>query len=84
MNYVSKEWRVKIKRDPREFIIAQMRRQMGWSQEYLAEITGYSKLYILKLEKRRIPNPSIKVFGELSKAFGMSIDSLWKDYQDKK
>ncbi len=78
-----KEWKVKIKRDQREFMIAQMRRQMGWTQEYLAKITGYSKLYILKLEKRRIANPSIKVFGKLSQAFGLSIDSLWRDYQGK-
>ncbi|MBA7491222.1 hypothetical protein ES702_01767 [subsurface metagenome] len=83
MNHMHKEWRVRIKRDPREFMIASMRRQMGWSQEYLAGIIGYSKLYLLKLEKRRIPNPSIKVFGELSKAFGMTIDSLWRDYQNK-
>lgn len=83
MNHISKEWKVKIKRDPSEFIIAQKRRQMGWTQEYLARIVGYSKLYILKLEKRKIPNPSIKVFGELSKAFGMSLDSLWRDYQSK-
>ena len=50
--------RKQIPRDPeselKETLIEKLRKQNMWTQKYLARITGYSKLNILKLEQRRI------------------------------
>ncbi len=78
-----REVRVKIKMDPDGSLIENLRKQMGWTQQDLAEITGYSKLYILQLEKKRISNPSIKAFSKIAKALGVELGILWKDYQRK-
>lgn len=69
--------------EPRGSLISRLRKQNGWTQEYLAKVTGYSKLYILQLEAKRIPNPSIKAFAAIAYALSVPMDELWRDYQSK-
>lgn len=66
--------------EPRGSLISRLRKRNGWTQEYLAKVTGYSKLYILQLEAKRIPNPSIKAFAAIAYALSTTLEALWKDY----
>jgi len=59
--------------------IASLREKRGWTQQYLADITGYSRVYINKLEQRKIPNPSVAAYKKLSYALGVPIDELIKE-----
>jgi transcriptional regulator with XRE-family HTH domain len=58
-------------------LLKQKRTELGFSQEYLAEISGVSKAYISQIEtgQRR---PSIDVLCKLSKALNCDITELFK------
>jgi transcriptional regulator with XRE-family HTH domain len=51
------------------------RRQKGWSQEYLAEITGLHRTYISQLE-RGLKSPSIRVLCHITTALGVTMSKF--------
>jgi transcriptional regulator with XRE-family HTH domain len=57
-------------------IIRQRRKQLGWSQAYLAQVTGYSMLYILKVETGQIKNPGIEAVKKIFHALGLKLDMI--------
>jgi len=56
--------------------IKEAREKLGWTQDYLAQITGYTREYINMLENDRNRNPSIKAAKAISYALGISIDEV--------
>jgi len=56
--------------------IKEKREKRGWTQEYLAEITGVSKVYIQKLEKGDIRNPGIRICKEICYALGITLEEI--------
>ncbi|MBA7496228.1 hypothetical protein ES702_06827 [subsurface metagenome] len=52
------------------------REKRGWTQEYLSQITGLSRVYINKLENGEIPNPGIKGCKEIAYALGIRLDEI--------
>ncbi|WP_414562864.1 MULTISPECIES: helix-turn-helix domain-containing protein [unclassified Anabaena] len=47
----------------------------GWSQEYLAEVTGLHRTYISQLE-RGLKSPSIRVLSHITNALGMKMSEF--------
>jgi len=58
------------------FKLKEARINRGWTQGYLAKITGLSRIYIIKLEAGQIPNPGIKNIKQLVYALGLKIEEL--------
>jgi ribosome-binding protein aMBF1 (putative translation factor) len=56
--------------------IRKRRLELGWSQEYLAQVSGFSRLYILKVENGQIKSPGIKAIEKLSYCLGLKWESL--------
>lgn len=52
-----------------------MRKQQGWSQSELAQMTNSTLSHINKLETGKY-NPSLPALVSLAKAFGVSLDDL--------
>lgn len=57
--------------------IRQLRLEKKWSQEKLAEKTGFHRTYIGMIERGE-RNPSLKNINVFAKAFGISISELLK------
>lgn len=59
------------------------RRQIGqgWSQEYLAEVTGLHRTYISQLE-RGLKSPSVRVFSYIATALGVSMSELLESVEE--
>ena len=57
--------------------IKELRKKRGWTQEDLARWTGYSRVYINRLEKGKVPNPSITVLRQMARLFGRTIEEIW-------
>ena len=55
--------------------IQRRRIENGWSQEYLAEITGLHITYISQLE-RGLKSPSIRVFSHITNALGLTMSEF--------
>ncbi|MBA7609391.1 hypothetical protein ES703_16582 [subsurface metagenome] len=56
--------------------IREARKKRGWTQGYLAQITGVSEVYINKLEKGDIPNPGIRNCREIAYALGLRLEDI--------
>ena len=56
--------------------VKEARETRGWTQEYLANITGVSRVYINKLEKGEIRNPGIQNCKEIAYALGLKVEEL--------
>jgi transcriptional regulator with XRE-family HTH domain len=56
--------------------IRQKREELGWSQAYLAQVTGYSSLYILKIENHQIKNPGIEAVKKIFYALGLKLEKI--------
>jgi len=56
--------------------VREARKRLGWTQDYLAGITGYTREYINKLEKEKIKNPSVAAAKSISYALGISIEEV--------
>jgi len=63
--------------------LQRLRREMGWSQEVLAEESGLHRTYISGIE-RRIKNPTITVVDRLAEAFDVRIGELLETPPTKK
>jgi len=57
--------------------IRERRLELGWSQEYLAQVSGRSRLYILKVENGQIESPGIKALEKISYCLGIKLETLW-------
>lgn len=66
-------------KDEKKSKITRLREKRGWTQQFLAEITGYSRVYINKLEQKKIKNPSVAAYKKLSYALGVTIEELIKE-----
>ena len=58
--------------------IKERRLKLGWTQERLAKASGYSRLYILKLENTQVESPGIKALEKMAHRLGMNLEELWK------
>jgi len=52
--------------------IQRRRIEKGWSQEYLAEVTGLHRTYISQLE-RGLKSPSVRVLSHITNALGITM-----------
>ena len=55
--------------------IQRHRIQKGWSQEYLAEVTGLHRTYISQLE-RGLKSPSVRVLSHITTALGLTMSNF--------
>ncbi len=55
--------------------IQRRRTQRGWSQEYLAEITGLHRTYISQLE-RGLKSPSVRVLSHIANALEVTMSEF--------
>jgi len=44
----------------------------------LAQVSGRSRLYILKVENGQIESPGIKALEKISYCLGIKLEELWK------
>ncbi|MDB9373913.1 helix-turn-helix domain-containing protein [Nodularia sphaerocarpa] len=51
------------------------RTEKGWSQEYLAEVTGLHRTYISQLE-RGLKSPSVRVLSHISHSLGIKMSKF--------
>ena len=56
--------------------VAARRQACGWSQETLADKSGFSQQYLSGLEKGR-RNPTLKTMAELAHALGIEVVDLF-------
>lgn len=55
--------------------IQRRRVERGWSQEYLAEVTGLHRTYVSQLE-RGLKSPSVRVLSHITNALGLSMSEF--------
>jgi transcriptional regulator with XRE-family HTH domain len=55
--------------------IQHLRTEKGWSQEYLAEMTGLHRTYISQLE-RGLKSPSVRVLSHIANALGVTMSEF--------
>ncbi len=55
--------------------IQRRRVEQGWSQEYLAEVTGLHRTYVSQLE-RGLKSPSVRVLSHITNALGISMSEF--------
>jgi transcriptional regulator with XRE-family HTH domain len=58
--------------------IKKRRLEVGWTQERLAKASGYSRVYILRLEKGYVKSPGLKALSDLSHFLRMDLRDLCK------
>lgn len=56
--------------------IRELRLKHGWTQADIAEFTGYTRVYINKVELGQVPNPSITLIRKLAKLFNVTMEHL--------
>jgi transcriptional regulator with XRE-family HTH domain len=55
--------------------IQRRRTEKGWSQEYLAEMTGLHRTYISQLE-RGLKSPSVRVLSHITNALSVTMSEF--------
>lgn len=55
--------------------------EKGWSQEYLAEVTGLHRTYISQLE-RGLKSPSVRVLSHITKALGLKMSAFFEAIEE--
>ncbi len=70
--------RSKIRNPKKESIskVKAAREERGWTQEYLAQITGVTRVYINRIETGLIPNPGLKNCKEIAYALGIDLEDV--------
>ncbi|GAB1540175.1 hypothetical protein NUACC21_28440 [Scytonema sp. NUACC21] len=61
--------------------IQRRRTEKGWSQEYLAEMTGLHRTYISQLE-RGLKSPSVRVLSHISHALGIKMSEFLRSVEE--
>jgi transcriptional regulator with XRE-family HTH domain len=61
--------------------IQRRRIEKGWSQEYLAEVTGLHRTYISQLE-RGLKSPSVRVFNHITNALGLTMSEFLRAVEE--
>ena len=61
--------------------IQRRRAEKGWSQEYLAEITGLHRTYISQLE-RGLKSPSIRVLNHITRALEVRMSEFLRGVEE--
>jgi len=61
--------------------IQRRRIEQGWSQEYLAEITGLHRTYISQLE-RGLKSPSVRVLSHITNALGITMGEFLRAVEE--
>lgn len=61
--------------------IQRRRAEKGWSQEYLAEVTGLHRTYISQLE-RGLKSPSIRVLSHITGALEVKMSEFLKGVEE--
>ena len=56
--------------------VKEAREARGWTQEYLAQITGVTRVYINRIETGLIPNPGLKNCKEIAYALGIDLEDV--------
>ncbi|CCI25956.1 hypothetical protein N0824_00410 [Microcystis sp. 0824] len=57
------------------------RQEKGWSQEYLAEVTGLHRTYISQLE-RGLKSPSVRVLSHITNALGLRMSEFFSSVEE--
>lgn len=58
--------------------IKERRIKLGWTQERLAQESGFSRVYIIKIENGRAENPGIKTLSKIGNCLGIKLSLLCK------
>lgn len=61
--------------------IQRRRIEKGWSQEYLAEVTGLHRTYISQLE-RGLKSPSVRVMNHITNALGLTMSDFFQAVEE--
>ncbi|MGA9379332.1 MAG: helix-turn-helix transcriptional regulator [Phormidium sp.] len=61
--------------------IQRRRTEKGWSQEYLAEVTGLHRTYISQLE-RGLKSPSVRVMNHITNALGLTMSDFFRAVEE--
>lgn len=61
--------------------IQRRRTEKGWSQEYLAEVTGLHRTYISQLE-RGLKSPSVRVINHITNALGLTMSDFFRAVEE--
>jgi len=61
--------------------IQRRRIEKGWSQEYLAEVTGLHRTYISQLE-RGLKSPSVRVLSHVTNALDITMGEFLRDVEE--
>jgi transcriptional regulator with XRE-family HTH domain len=61
--------------------IQRRRLEQGWSQEYLAEITGLHRTYISQLE-RGLKSPSVRVLNHITNALSLTMSDFLQSVEE--
>lgn len=61
--------------------IQRHRNNKGWSQEYLAEMTGLHRTYISQLE-RGLKSPSVRVLNHITNALNLTMSEFFRDVEE--
>ena len=86
VNTSYKQYSKAINNQPIETVIREnikmLRKQLGWSQELLAEKTGVSAPYITQIEvgKRK---PSLEIVEKLASALGVEYKTLFEPHSEE-
>jgi transcriptional regulator with XRE-family HTH domain len=54
------------------------RLELGISQVELAKVSGYSRIYVLKLENGQVKSPGVQALEKIVHCLGMELGALWK------
>jgi transcriptional regulator with XRE-family HTH domain len=61
--------------------IQRRRIEKGWSQEYLAEVTGLHRTYISQLE-RGLKSPSVRVVSHITNALSVKMSEFFQALEE--
>jgi len=61
--------------------IKERRLEMGWTQEYLANASEMSRVYINKIEANKVKNPGVKSLNKIAYSLGLKLGELCEHLQ---
>jgi len=64
------------KKLPIGYKIKTRRKELGWTQDYLARVVGCSRIHIARLETNRVKNPGLDTLKKISYSLAMKLEDL--------